>query len=504
MSLLSPKETSFLSDVKDDHQQQITIGDQEKGLGDDPEIKKSLGPIALIAIIYFASSGGPFGIEGAIASGPPVYVLLTFIIVPFLWGYPIGMITAELASAVGKNGGCSIWAEKAFGEHVSFSVGLFSWFAATVDLSLYPVLFVTYLGTCFNGTKYENYKWGGQIANNTESRLIIALIVIIVIVLINIWGAEQVGNFSTALSIVLLLPFVILVCMGIGHVHLKEILAGEGGFKGTKDLQMGTLIVTVAWSSCGIDAGGQLAGEVKNAKRNYPLAIIVVLIITSVSYILPILVGMQYDRDWQNWQDGQFSDIAYKVGGEWLNIFMSIGGMASSIGLFQCNLCTCSRNLQSLGTRGYIPKVFAKLTPKRGTPYVGILFVAIIVGILILMPFQSILSLDMSIYGFVAMSESLTYLKLYFFNKDMERPFKAVTSVFGLPLMAAPMLFTVLIILFSPTDIQWKTAIAVAVNLIIVGTRYLYLRYRAKRKIRSEYLDYESESLIKKFSINSD
>ncbi|KAF2074937.1 hypothetical protein CYY_003770 [Polysphondylium violaceum] len=499
MSLLSSNDSNV------DHQQ-ITISGETPNPDDvtNNEPPRVLGLLPLIAILYFASSGGPFGIEGAIASGPPVYVLLTFILVPFLWGYPIGMITAELASLVGKNGGCSIWAEKAFGEHVSFSVGLFSFFAATVDLSLYPVLFVTYLATLFTGTRYEHSKWGGQIANQLETSYILALVIIILIVLVNIWGAEQVGNFSTVLSVILLLPFVILVCIGLWHVKLKEILSGEGGFKGRQELQMGTLIVTVAWSSCGIDAGGQIAGEVKNAKRNYPLAVIIVLLITSISYILPILVGMQYDRDWENWQDGQFSDIAYRVGGEWLNIFMSIGGMASSIGLFQCNLCTVSRNLYSLSSRGYIPKIFSKLTPKRGTPWVGIIFVGTIVALLILMPFQSILNLDMSIYGFVAMSECLTYLKLYFFNKDLERPFKAVTSPFGLPLMAAPMLFTVLIIVFSPHDIQWKTAVAVGINFSIVGIRYLYQRYKAKRKIRSEYLDYESESLIKKFSINSD
>ncbi|KAN0035014.1 hypothetical protein ACTFIV_001554 [Dictyostelium citrinum] len=464
---------------------------------------RTIGFISFLSIGYFLVSGGPFGIEGSVSAGSYAYVLLTYIILPIFWCIPHGLITAELSLMVNKDGGCSVWGEKAFGEYVSLSLGLFSWFAAIVDLSLYPVLFVQYFSNCFNGTPYENDLWGGGMETCTHCRLLIAFAVIVLIVLMNCWGAEQVGIFSTILSVILLTPFIIMVAMGIGHVQLGEILRIDGGLSNFKGVQWGVLLTNLVWSTSGFDATGQLAGEVKNPRRNYPIGIIGVMIITITSYVLPLLVGMQYDRDYANWKDGQFSIIALKVGGQWLGILLSIGGMVSSVGLFQCNLCTSARNLYSLSDRGYLPKVFSKLLPRRETPFVAILTNAAIVCILILMPFQAIMSLDMSIYSIVVTIEVIIYIKLFIWNPDYNRPYKAITTRWLLPYMASPMVFTILILALSPFSIQWKTLVAVAINLAIVATRYFHNRYKQKNQMKSNnILDYEEESLIKKYSIN--
>ncbi|EGC39225.1 hypothetical protein DICPUDRAFT_52805 [Dictyostelium purpureum] len=464
---------------------------------------RSIGLISLISIGFFLVSGGPFGIEGSVSSGSYVYVLLTFILLPIFWCIPLGLITAELSLMVNKDGGCSVWAEKAFGEYFSLSLGLFSWFATMVDLSLYPLLFVQYYSSSFTGSKDASSDWAGGIEQCQHCRLLMAFAVIIIIVLMNCWGAEQVGIFSTILSITLLSPFIIMVAMGIGHVNLGQVLSVDGGMRSFKEVQWGTLIVTVVWSYSGFDAFGQLAGEIKNPKRNYPIGVVAVMVVTILVYILPLLVGMQYEKDYKNWYDGEFSDVASKVGGQWLNILMCVGGMASSLGLFQANLCTSSRNLYSLSLRGYVPNFFSKLLPRRETPFIAIITNAVVVGLLTLMPFQAILNLDMSIYSIVAALECIIYIKLYIWNPDYDRPYKAINTRWLLPFMATPMIFTGLILILAPWDNQWKTMVAVAFNLAIVLSRYILNRYRARKtKKNNESLDYEQESFIKKYSIN--
>lgn len=42
---------------------------------------------------------------GVIASGPPFYVLLAFLIAPFVWAIPEAFITAELSAAIPCVGG---------------------------------------------------------------------------------------------------------------------------------------------------------------------------------------------------------------------------------------------------------------------------------------------------------------------------------------------------------------------------------------------------------------
>ncbi|KYQ91806.1 hypothetical protein DLAC_11690 [Tieghemostelium lacteum] len=475
----------------------VAIGVKEGESAQHPP--RVLGFLALFAIAYFVVSGGPYGIENAVAGGPPVYILILFIVLPFLWSYPLGMITAELSNAIPQDGGCSVWAEKAFGQYASMSVGLFSWFSNMIDLSLYPVLFVQYFGNCFLNTEYENSNWGGDIEQCFYCRWLLAFIVILLIVACNLWGVEEVGVSSNILAIILLMPFVLMVAIGIWHVDLKFILKGDGGFKGIKNVSLGTIIVPVIWSFSGYDSLGQVAGEVKNAEKNYPRGIIAVMIVSIVTYLLPILVGMQYDTDWSSWQSGQFSDVALKVAGNWLNILMGIGGMASSLGLFNCCLCTVSRNLYSLGCRGYLPSIYSKLVPKRATPWVAILTNATIIGFLVVLPFNSIMVLDMSVYSIVVLFEIASYIKLYLYNPEIHRPFRAVKSRWGLIFIACPAIFAFIVIYSSGWDCQWKTLVVVAINAAVVASRYIYNNYKHKFTRSTKE---ETESLLNNNSIN--
>ncbi|EFA79551.1 enoyl-CoA hydratase [Heterostelium album PN500] len=449
---------------------------------DETKPPRVISFISFLAVCFFLVSGGPYGAEQAVSAGPPVYVLLAFLVLPFFWAYPLGMITAELSNAVGEDGGASIWAERAFGPEISMLVGFCGWSANIVDLSLYPLLFVQYLSNSFVGTRFSDNDWAGNLEQCLGCRWTLAFMIIIIVVLINIWGAEEVG---------------IVMLMGIGHVQWKTVFEGEGGMSGFKSLQIGTLITTMMWSYTGYDAAGQLAGEVKNPSRNYPLGIMCVLFISIVTYCFPLLVGMSYYQDWPNWQDGDFSKVALLVGGQWLNILMSIGGMASNMGLFNANLCTVSRNIYSLSKRGHLPKFFSSLTPKRGTPWVAICFNSIIVALLSVLPFSSILTLDMSLYSIVVIFECASYTKLFVYHPDMNRPFRAVKSKIALiPLVGFPIAMAILLLATQTWDTIWKTMIVVGLYIIIAVVRYMIRVRRLKKKGPELYLD-DDDDIVK-------
>ncbi|EGC33488.1 hypothetical protein DICPUDRAFT_36636 [Dictyostelium purpureum] len=447
---------------------------------------RSIGFLGLISIGYFLVSGGPYGIELVASTGSYVYVLLTFIFLPFIWCVPTALITAELSCMVNEDGGCSLWAQKAFGEHFSLVVGLFSWFACTVDLSLYPVLFVYYLSKLFIGTEYENCKWGGQLSDCYWCTFLISMGVIIILFLINIWGTEKVGIFGTVFSIILLVPFIIYIGMGIGKVKMGQILSVDGGIKNFTGVKWGTLITTVVWSISGYDQFGQLAGEVKNAKRNYPMGVITVMVLSICFYLLSLIVGMQFERNPNEWYTGEFSDIAISVGGKWLGILMSIGGMASSVGLFLCNLKAISNNLYSLSLRGLLPSFFSKLLPKRKTPYIATIFNSFIVSLLILFPYESILNLDMATYSIVIAFECIIYIRLYINNPDYKRPYKAIPTKWLLPYLSTPIIITIVIFVLAPKNIKWNVTVFAAAIILVVLTRYFFLKYKLKKKEKKD------------------
>lgn len=76
---------------------------------------KPITLLALTALIFYEVSGGPFGIEDAVSASSPLYALLGFIILPFVWSVPEALVTAELSTAFPENAGYVTWVAAAFG-----------------------------------------------------------------------------------------------------------------------------------------------------------------------------------------------------------------------------------------------------------------------------------------------------------------------------------------------------------------------------------------------------
>jgi hypothetical protein len=66
--------------------------------------KKKLGLAALVVLIYYEVSGGPFGIEDIVRAGGPLYAILGFSLF-LIWVIPEALVTAELSTALPEASG---------------------------------------------------------------------------------------------------------------------------------------------------------------------------------------------------------------------------------------------------------------------------------------------------------------------------------------------------------------------------------------------------------------
>lgn len=66
--------------------------------------KKKLGLAALVVLIYYGVSGGPFGIEDIVRAGGPFYAIIGFSLF-LVWAIPEALITAELSTAMPEASG---------------------------------------------------------------------------------------------------------------------------------------------------------------------------------------------------------------------------------------------------------------------------------------------------------------------------------------------------------------------------------------------------------------
>ena len=83
--------------------------------------------------------------QGAVKAAGPLYALLGFALLPFIWSMPEALVCAELASAFPENSGYVVWVEAAFGPFAGFLEGLFSWISGVTDNTIYPVMLVAYM-----------------------------------------------------------------------------------------------------------------------------------------------------------------------------------------------------------------------------------------------------------------------------------------------------------------------------------------------------------------------
>jgi amino acid transporter len=83
-----------------------------------------IGVVKLAALTFFAIAGGPYGVEPLVKNGGALYAILGLLIVPWFWGLPTALMTAELSAALPESGGYIVWIHRAFGSRWAVQVSL--------------------------------------------------------------------------------------------------------------------------------------------------------------------------------------------------------------------------------------------------------------------------------------------------------------------------------------------------------------------------------------------
>src|SRR5262245_21288259 len=109
------------------------------------KVRRALGTLALVFVMYFNTSGGPFTTESLVQKVGPGLALLMLVLVPLVWSLPEVLIVGELASMMPEEGGYYRWVQRAFGDFWAFQNGWLTWMYSLVDMAIYPVLFNQYL-----------------------------------------------------------------------------------------------------------------------------------------------------------------------------------------------------------------------------------------------------------------------------------------------------------------------------------------------------------------------
>ncbi|MBI3301903.1 MAG: APC family permease [Deltaproteobacteria bacterium] len=380
---------------------------------------RTLGFSSLVALTFFCVAGGAYGLEDTVGAAGPMLALLAILLVPWLWSFPTALMTAELATAMPEDGGYVVWVQRAFGRFWGFQEGWWSWLCSFADNALYPVMFVDYLAY-LRGEMLPLERW------------LLGVAMIMLVAGLNIRGTQLVGRSAIVFACLVLAPFAVVVFLGAPRVDPAAWLTRQG------TVEWGLLLSIMLWNTCGWDNAGCCAGEVQQPEKVYPRAMAATVVLVTLSYLLPVAVGVGVDRRWGDWQEGYFPTVAAQLGGPWLGTWLTAAGLVSALGLFNSLLCTSARIPYAMAVRGMLPAPLAILHPRYGTPWVAVLVNSVGVAALIPFSFQELIELDMFLYALALIPEFAALVWLRFKEPQMPRPYRVPFGVPGVLALSVP------------------------------------------------------------------
>lgn len=239
-----------------------------------PPLNKSISFFALTMIAVGSSIGSgiflsPSDVASQLSSGGEILIVWLIGGIVALTG---ALSFAELASRFPGTGGVYLYLREAYGNLVAF---LYGWSILTVitsgAIAALCIGFSRYVGLLFN------------LGNNFQ--VPIALAALFCVTLINIVGVKWSAVFSSMMTVlkVLGIGIIVFVCLMYGDGLTENIMPG---IHETKKVSFGLALVGVLWSYGGWHHASYVGGEVRNAQKVVPRALITGAVIITATYLL--------------------------------------------------------------------------------------------------------------------------------------------------------------------------------------------------------------------------
>lgn len=342
----------------------------------------------IVFMLYCLVAAGAFGIEKMIPDAGPGMTLILLTVFPIVWAYPISNMVAEVGSALPSEGGVYVWVKEAFGEFWGFQAGWWGTVSTYITNGVYVALVADYVSQ--------------MIPMSEIGKHAIKIGMVVIFTVINLMGLKEVGKVSTILSVLIVLAFALVAIVGLLNWKTNPVdpIVPEGNsyIEG-----IGEGISICIWMYCGYECISNIAGEVKNPQV-IPKGLLLAMPLIALTYVLPTLAGLATlpAGSWQDWStSGGFANesvgyatiLTQNLGDAWGYIFLVIA-IISQCAILNTYLASGSRGFFVLADDHLCPKTLAKVSRKRGVPYIGILSLSVVTLILAQSDFTTLVSAE--------------------------------------------------------------------------------------------------------------
>ncbi|RCH67185.1 amino acid permease [Streptomyces sp. SDr-06] len=353
----------------------------EGGQGEGGSLKRSLGMWQLTMISIGATLGtGIFVVLGEAVPKAGPAVTISFVLAG-LTALFSALSYAELAGSIPVAGSSYSYAYATLGELIAWICGWCLILEYGVSVAAVAVGWGQYLNEFLDGTigvtipdALSAPPGDGGIFN------LPALIVVVLAMGLLLGGARESARANTIMvgvKIAALVLFCVIGFMGFKSGNYANFMPmGTAGVSGAAS--------TLFFSYIGFDAASTAGEEAKNPKRDLPRAIMLSLVIVTALYVLVAFVAVGA-RPWKQFEGSEaaLAGIMKDVTGHsfWATLLAACAVIAIASVVLTV-LYGQTRILFAMSRDGLVPKVFAKVSPRSGTPVANTVAVSLFCGVL--------------------------------------------------------------------------------------------------------------------------
>ncbi len=348
---------------------------------DRPQPKRALGLRDLV-LFYVVASLSLRWIAVAAAAGPSSIVIwLIGVATIFL---PLALCVMELSSRYPEEGGMYVWSKRAFGDFSGFLTGWSYWMS---NLPYFPA--VLYFAA--SNALYVAGNRGKALQTSPTFFLIFSFCGLSLALVMNIVGLN-IGKWLNNLGAIGAWLPVGLLCV-VGVVALRRFGSATSfdaaSLKPSLNLGNAGVWATLMFAFAGAESASCMGGEIKDARRIIPRALLIAGVLIAGGYILgtvAVLVVLPHQQ--LNGLEGimqAISGSAERIGWYGLGPAVALLICLANLGAVGAFLAAMSRLPFVAGIDRYLPPAFGRVHPKWQTPHIALIAQGVACAVFVLL-----------------------------------------------------------------------------------------------------------------------
>ena len=317
-----------------------------------------------LGVVNMVVGAGIFVLPGRIAAELGSAAILAYLICSVAVAL-IFLCFAEVGSRITRSGGAYAYIEEAFGPCAGFIASILLWFGylALADAAI-TVAMVEAMTIAF------------PVLGESIPRAVFIIALFMFLTVVNIRGVKAGVRLYVFNTLAKLIPLLLLLVAGLFAINIENLAIPE--WPSAQQIGAGAIVLFFAFT--GAEGALNASGEIKNPSKTVPMGLLI-----GIGGLLALYVGLQtvaqgvLGPELANNTEAPLAAVAVEVFGGWGGKMLLVGVIISIYGAISGDMLGAPRVIFASSLDDNLPKVLSKVHPKYRTPYVAVIFFAIVV-----------------------------------------------------------------------------------------------------------------------------